>query len=99
VSYIEALAGRLSVVADFGDQSVVVDEPATPSADPRIPRALVTKGKYGRTVTRRGQPDARRSPTSARRPRTRSSHAPHLQPRMGKPRLVLTAPTLRGAHW
>ena len=27
VSYVEALGGRLTMVADFGDQSVVVDEP------------------------------------------------------------------------
>jgi transcriptional regulator with XRE-family HTH domain len=27
VSYIEALGGRLTLVAEFGDQSVVVDEP------------------------------------------------------------------------
>jgi predicted XRE-type DNA-binding protein len=33
VSYVEALGGRLTLVAEFGDQSVVVDEPR---ADARV---------------------------------------------------------------
>jgi DNA-binding XRE family transcriptional regulator len=37
VSYVEALGGRLTVVADFGDQSVVVDEPR-PQEPTRVPK-------------------------------------------------------------